>query len=228
MEKGDGKFAHVVFSSGKERTRAWKALREDIAGSEEGILKLDEEVMEALVEKTRILRHQSHLGHDENENDDAVVDETTNKLMGIQAIVHQYKLKAYRHIPRQKLMELCNEAMSAYEHTEAEAERRAKQLAEQPDEDGFITVTHGSSTPSFGAANDLEQQHHEVGKRGKGSKRNRKRKADNRSGTGEFSDFYKFQWKELKKKEMQDLKARFEKDLEKVKKMKEERAFRPF
>eukprot|EP00804_Cyclotella_cryptica_P016119 CCRYP_004239-RA/>CCRYP_004239-RA protein AED:0.26 eAED:0.26 QI:0/-1/0/1/-1/1/1/0/110 len=38
MEKGDGKFAHVVFSSGKERTRAWKALREDIAGSEEGIL----------------------------------------------------------------------------------------------------------------------------------------------------------------------------------------------
>ena len=44
MEKGDGKFAHVVFSLGKERTRAWKALRVDIAGSEEGILQLDDEV----------------------------------------------------------------------------------------------------------------------------------------------------------------------------------------
>ena len=56
MEKGDGKFAHVVFSSGKgkKRTRAWKALQEDIAGSEEGILQLDDEVMEALLEKTRI------------------------------------------------------------------------------------------------------------------------------------------------------------------------------
>ncbi|KAL3780305.1 hypothetical protein HJC23_010567, partial [Cyclotella cryptica] len=169
MEKGDGKFAHVVFSSGKERKRAWKALLEDIAWSEEGILQLDDEIMEALVEKTRILQH----------------------------------------------LELCNKAMSAYEHTEAEAERRAKQLAEQPDEDGFITVTHGSSTPSFGAANDLEkQQHHEVGKRGMDPR-----------GTGNKK------WtiaQELKKKEMQDLKARFEEDLEKVKKMKEERAFWPF
>eukprot|EP00804_Cyclotella_cryptica_P026734 CCRYP_007954-RA/>CCRYP_007954-RA protein AED:0.13 eAED:0.05 QI:0/0/0/1/1/1/2/0/105 len=104
--------------------------------------------------------------------------------------------------------------MSAYEHTEAEVERRAKQLAEQPDEDGFITVTHRSSTPSFGATNDLEQQqHHEVGKWGR-----------DRRGTGNKK------WtinQELKKKEMQDLKAGFEEDLETVKEMKEERAFRP-
>ncbi|KAL3782866.1 hypothetical protein HJC23_008860 [Cyclotella cryptica] len=158
MEKGDGKFAHVVFSSGKERTRAWKAIWEDIAGNEEGILQLDDEVTEALVEKTGLLQH----------------------------------------------LELYNKAMWAYEDTEAEAERRAKQLAEQPDEDGFITITHGSSTPLFGAANDFkQQQHHEVGKRGRDPR-----------GTGNEK------WtidQELKKKEMQDLKARFEEDLEKVK-----------
>eukprot|EP00804_Cyclotella_cryptica_P016120 CCRYP_004232-RA/>CCRYP_004232-RA protein AED:0.27 eAED:0.27 QI:0/0/0/0.5/1/1/2/0/300 len=99
MEKGDGKFAHVVFSSGKERTRVWKALGEDIAGSEEGILQLDDEDMEALVEKTRILRH----------------------------------------------LELCNEAMSAYEHTEAEPERRVKQLAEKPDDWSILRYDRISS-----------------------------------------------------------------------------------
>ncbi|KAL3792443.1 hypothetical protein HJC23_001561 [Cyclotella cryptica] len=139
MEKGDGKFAHVVFSSGKERMRAWKALREDIAGSEEGILQLDGEVTEALVEKTGLLQH----------------------------------------------LELCNEAMSAYALTKVEAERRAKQLAEQPDEDGFITITHGSSTPSFGAANATASQ---GGQAREGSKRNRNRKVDNRSGA-EFRTF---------------------------------------
>ncbi|KAL3796271.1 hypothetical protein HJC23_008591, partial [Cyclotella cryptica] len=97
-------------------------------------------------------------------------------------------------VEKTRILQHLKQVMSAYEHTEAEVERRAKQLAEQPDEDGFITVTHRSSTPSFGATNDLEQQqHHE----------------------------------ELKKKEMQDLKAGFEEDLETVKEMKEERAFRP-
>jgi ribosomal RNA-processing protein 7 len=123
-------------------------------------------------------------------------------------------------------MDLCNATMTSYEQSEAEASARAKRLAEEPDEDGFITVTHNSSAPSFGG-DDLESTQHQIG-RGKGSKRNRKRKAENRHGGGEFSDFYKFQWKEKKKREMNDLKARFEEDLEKVKRMKEERAFRPF
>ena len=128
-------------------------------------------------------------------------------------------------MPRQQLMELRNETMSSYEQSGAEAEARAKRLAEEPGEHGFITVSHGSSTLSFGAK--LETTQHQVG-RGKGSKRNRKRKADNYHGGGEFSDFYKFQWKEKKKKEMSDLKTKFQDDLEKVARMNEERAFRPF
>ena len=125
--------------------------------------------------------------------------------------------------------------MSTFEFSEAESLRRAKLAAEQPDEDGFITVTHvGSSSkvaaPSFTA--DFEENVHE--RRGGKRIRSRKRKNNvsgderNRSGAGEFTDFYRFQRRDEKKKEVQDLKARFEEDLEKVRKMKEERAFRPF
>jgi ribosomal RNA-processing protein 7 len=113
--------------------------------------------------------------------------------------------------------------MAAFEDQEAEAERRAKLAAEQPDDDGFITVTHGS-TPSFGAANDFEEEKHNVHRR-KAGKRSRKRKA---TGADELSDFYRFQLKETRKKEVQDLKARFVEDLKKVKKLKEEKAYRPF
>jgi ribosomal RNA-processing protein 7 len=217
-ERGDGKFAHVIFSSGKEMKRAMRGLSDDAMQSHDGILKLDDETLDRLVQETARLRR----------NDDSLVqdddDAMANNLSGIHAIVHQHHIKSYRHIPRSQLMEQCNSAMSAYEQTEAAASARAKALASQPDDDGFITVTH-SSTNAF--SNELETTQHEVG-RSKGSKRNRKRKADNRHGGSEFHDFYKFQWKETKKREMNDLKKRFEEDLEKVKRMKEERGFRPF
>eukprot|EP00956_Cyclotella_meneghiniana_P021024 scaffold37788_cov57-Cyclotella_meneghiniana.AAC.2 len=219
LERGDGKFAHVVFTSGKELKRGMKGIRDDMENN--GHVQLNNDEIHALVEQTEILRRQS-------DNEDVTDKEAMSEIRaprGIHAIVQKYKLSAYRHMPRQQLMELCNATMSSYEQSEAEAEARAKRLAEEPDEDGFITVTHGSSTPSFGA--ELETTQHQVG-RGKGSKRNRKRKADNRHGGGEFSDFYKFQWKEKKKQEMSDLKTKFQDDLEKVKRMKEERAFRPF
>ena len=220
-ERGDGKFAHVVFSSRQEMKKAIKAIREDVETNE--ILRLDDDTIDALVQETQVLRRQLvNQGSEVNE------DEVSNikPLTGIHAVVQQYEQSAYRHMSRQQLMEKCNTIMSAYEQSELAAQENAKRATEQPDEDGFITVTHGSSTPSF-LDDELETTQHQVG-RGKGSKRTRKRKADNRSGAGEFADFYKFQWKEMKKKEMSDLKARFEEDLEKVKKMKEERAFRPF
>ena len=101
---------------------------------------------------------------------------------------------------RQQLMQLCNETMAAYEDQEAEAERRAKLAAEQPDEDGFITVTHGT-TPSFGAANDFEEEKHGAHRR-KAGKRSRKRKA---TGADELQDFYRFQMKETRKKAKEPL-----------------------
>jgi ribosomal RNA-processing protein 7 len=218
-EKGDGKFAHVVFANGKEMKRAIKAVKEDVETN--GMVILTEEILDGLLRQTELLRRQA--------NQDAQNDEQVHKAKqpsGIHAIAAQYAKSSYRHMTRSQLMDLCNTTMTSYEQSEAEASARAKRLAEEPDEDGFITVTHNSSTPTFGV-DLLESTQHPIG-RSKGSKRNRKRKAENRHGGGEFSDFYKFQWKEVKRREMNDLKARFEEDLEKVKRMKEERAFRPF
>lgn len=219
-EKGDGKFAHVVFPNGKEMKRALRGIKEDAEENE--MVQLENEVFVELAQQTDLLRH----AEDSHDDDGDKAISKLEKLSGIQSIASQYARSANRHLSRSQLMEQCNALMSKYEQSESEAARRAKRLAEEPDEDGFITVTHNSSTPTF-SSSELETTQLQIG-RGKGSKRSRKRKAENRHGGGEFSDFYKFQWKEMKKKEMNDLKARFEEDLEKVKRMKEERAFRPF
>jgi len=222
--RGDGKFAHVVFTSGKEMKKALKMLNREIAEADDLFaIRLDEDRMEQLtMETAQLLSNENHQSDDDDESQDDEEKETEKTLTGIQAIAAQAKQKAGRHISRQKLMQMCNEAMASFETQEAEAERRAKKASEQPDEDGFITVAHGS-TPSFGVTNDLEEESHH---RRKAGKRNRKRKAG--SGADELTDFYRFQMKETRKKEVQDLKKRFEEDLAKVKKMKEERAYRPF
>ena len=229
--KGDGKFAHVVFTSGKELKKATKALKKEMSGAGEDlfVIRLDNDRMEQLKMETAQLMMSTRSNNDSDSEDDEeeVTDATTSNLTGIQAVAEQARQKAGRHISRQKLLEMCNAAMAAFEDEEAESERRAKLAAEQPDEDGFITVTHGSSAPSFGTTNDLEEEQYH---RRKGGKRNRKRKAASGvvSGADELQDFYRFQLKETRKKEVGDLKKRFEEDLAKVKKMKEERAYRPF
>jgi ribosomal RNA-processing protein 7 len=218
FRRGDGKFAHVVFASSKEMKKALKKLDQEIsAATDVFVMRLDGEVIDQLKTKT------AQLSIDEtNDGDDEYKEAINHSLTGIHAIAAQSRQAAGRHISRQKLMQMCNDAMASFESEEEEAARRAKLASDQPDEDGFVTVSH-KSTPSFGAANDMEEDLHH---RRKAGKRNRKRKGG--SGADELSDFYRFQMKESRKKEAQDLKKRFEEDLAKVKKMKEERAYRPF
>jgi len=231
-KKGNGKFAHVVFTSSKEMKRALKLIKKEISSVKDGVfvMKLNDDRMEQLkLESQQLATQQNREEEEEEEDNDDSQDEdeedTTHQLTGIQAIAAQARHTANRHISRSKLMQMCNEAMASYETQETIQEENAKRLAEEPDEDGFITVTSKSSTPSFGITNDLEEEIHT--RRGKSSKRNRKRKAG-ASGADELTDFYRFQLKEQRKKEVIDLKQRFEEDLKKVKQMKEERKFRPF
>lgn len=231
-EKGNGKFAHIVFTSPKEMKRALKLIKKEIsdaASKDNGVfvMKLNDDRMEQLKLESQQLATQQNKEEEEDRDESNEEDEeedTTAQLTGIQAIAAQARRTANRHISRSKLMQLCNETMSAFETQETLQEENAKRLAEEPDEDGFITVTSKSSTPSFGITNDLEEEVYT--RRGK-SGRNRKRKAGG-SGADELSDFYRFQLKEQRKKEVIDLKQRFEEDLKKVKQMKEERKFRPF
>lgn len=222
-KRGDGKFAHVVFTSGKEMRKALKILKREICEADDDLfaMQLDGEKMDQLKIETAQLFSKDDHKSDDDESQDEEEEEIDNSLTGIHAIAAEAKRKAGRHISRQKLMKMCNDAMASFESDEADAELRAKQAAAQPDDDGFVTVTHKAT--SFGAANDLEEERHH---RRKAGKRNRKRKTA--SGADELPDFYRFQLKDTRKKEVQDLKTRFEEDLRKVKKMKEARLYRPF
>jgi len=226
-QKGDGKFAHVVFASSSDLKMAMKSIKQEVANSEDRLhsLSLGRDRIEELTRQTARLQRQPDEvdgNSDDDEHDEAGEEDGGDELTGIRAIAQEARVRAYRHMPRSELMEMCNSAMAAFEHEEVETERRAKMAADQPDDDGFVTVAQG--TPSFGTTNDLEEDKHA---RRRAGKRNRKRKAGG-SGADELQDFYRFQLKETRKKEVNDLKSMFEKDLAKVRKMKEERLYRPF
>ena len=225
--RGDGKFAHIVFTSSKEMKKALKLIKREISDVDDGdvfIMQLDEGRMEQLKTESQKLSNQTHKDvEDEDDDEEVTAANDLSKPTGLLAIAAKVREKAGRNISRSQLMQMCNNAMSMFEFHETELEQRAKLAAEQPDEDGFITVTHKKAT--FGTTDDLElEQHH----RRKAGKRSRKRKVGGLTGADELSDFYIFQRKETRKKEVSDLKARFEEDLQKVKKMREERAYRPF
>ena len=160
---------------------------------------VNDDTMEQLkIETARPVSDENHDSDDDDESQDQDGKETdASSLTGIHAIAAQARQKAGRHLSRQKLMQMCNEAMEFFQAEEAEAERMAKLAAEQPDEDGFVTVAHGSG-PSFGVTNDLEEERHQ---RRRGGKRNRKRKGVG-SGADELKDFYRFQLKETRKMEV--------------------------
>ena len=146
--------------------------------------------------------------------------------------------------------------MTSYEHDEEGMINEAKLAKDRPDQDGFVTVTHNkkktstsssmtmmTATSSIGLEEDgiggagRQRGGRQRGGGGRGmgddgsSKRNRsKRKSNNNiiSGADELTDFYRYQMKLTRKVEVQELKKRFEEDLVRVQKMKEERAYRPF
>jgi ribosomal RNA-processing protein 7 len=112
--------------------------------------------------------------------------------------------------------------MQAYEDDE-EAGRRAREVAKtQPDDDGFVTVNYSEAV---GDRTELENVTTGASRR-KGNKRSRNKKTG--TGADELEDFYRFQRKENKKRTLEDLRKQFEDDLHKVKRLKEERQYRPF
>jgi ribosomal RNA-processing protein 7 len=101
---------------------------------------------------------------------------------------------------------------------EAEEEIRERQRkANEPDEDGFVTVSYkkrrgGGSSLGGGA----------IIPEGRTSKRPRKKKEM------ELTNFYRFQVREAKRDQLAKLREKFEADKEKVQRMKEARQFKPF
>lgn len=103
---------------------------------------------------------------------------------------------------------------NAFNRKEKEAAELAKRLRNEPDEDGFVTVTRG------GRAAPASRNEAEEAKR-KMVERDTKKKS-------ETQDFYRFQLRERRKAEQAALLRRFEEDKRKVNAMREKRGkFRP-
>ena len=104
-----------------------------------------------------------------------------------------------------ELLESVNNYMTAYANQEAARTRRLQRLRQEPDEDGFITVTKGGRTgpaTQETAKEILEKQ--KVKQKG-------------------LEDFYRFQSREKKKERAGELIRKFEEDRDKVRKMREKR-----
>ena len=110
-----------------------------------------------------------------------------------------------RYPDKTALLASVNAYMTAYASRESVKARKLKTLRQQPDEDGFITVTKGGRNKPAReeeAREKLEKQK----ERQKG-----------------LEDFYRFQGREKRKERERELVRRFEEDKEKVRKMREGR-----
>lgn len=248
----EGSFAHVVFASSKDLRLALKALGKLMAsgpsekdGLPPAVTLGALEVQELVEASSKLLKKEEATNYgipmhpakqddsDSNSDDDQDngTGDSKNKKKrrklktGIHALAERQRTL---YVKRRFLMEACNAIMEQYEEAEEEATARARAAAQMPDDDGFVTVV-SSKAPAVGA--DLEDDVIGGGDAGgegrrKGSKRKRKKKEAR--GSSELTDFYRFQTKESRRKGLQELRERFEADLAKVKKLKEEKAYRAF
>ena len=157
-------------------------------------------------------------------NNNNVDDTSTRKHAGVLAVAQRYRESCKFLKSRSNLMDECNLVMQAYEDAE-DAKRRAQEAQKaEPDGDGFVTVSYSSKV---GSKVDFEQSATATTpSRRKGNKRNRKKKEA--VGSGELQDFYRFQRTNTRKRTMEDLRKQFEEDVRKVKRLKEEKEYRPF
>ena len=212
MYCSQGRYAHVVFASRTDMKKALRALVDVMSKTTmSAVVGLSFERLE--IQTLRDETKRQVYDYENNDNDQHVEQDSKR---GILKVADRYRASC-RSLSRESLLADCNAIMEQYETAE-EAEKRARETSKsEPDEDGFITVSYSSQ--SIGSERELEQ-----GGRRKGSKRSRKKKEANKG----LTDFYRFQTKESRKQSLQDLRKRFEQDLAKVKKMKEERQYRPF
>jgi ribosomal RNA-processing protein 7 len=97
--------------------------------------------------------------------------------------------------------------MTAFAAQEAAQARLQAKQRQEPDEDGFVTVTRGGRTGP--ARQDVAQEQAE--------KQKQKQKG--------LEDFYRFQTREKRKARAGELVRKFEEDKEKVKRMRERRGW---
>jgi len=100
-----------------------------------------------------------------------------------------------------------------YDEKKKEEERRLR-LSEKPDDDGWMTVTRKGRTK--GAP------------RTEASKTRIEQRDEKRQAKQQLVNFYSFQMKESKIKQLEEMRMKFEEDKKRIQLMKESRRFRPY
>lgn len=108
-----------------------------------------------------------------------------------------------RYPPRDELLRAVNDYMTIFDQAEEARRREAARKAQQPDEDGFITVTRGSKNNSTAREEEIKELMEKHKKQ-----------------TAGLEDFYRFQTREKKKERQMELLKKFEEDKKKLEEMK--------
>ena len=228
-EYDEGKYAHVVFVSKKEMRKALQSIRKlhcEISISREDISKL--------VAESNLLNRKEEIDVNDEESDSSDENMSKSKFAtdveesSLSSVARLVEKRRRNLIPRSVLMNQCNAIMEKFE--EEEEISRKKNLSNEPDEDGFVTVRHSNAV---GSKRELEENNQPSTlsssfSRRKGNKRSRKKKDGVVSGSSELKDFYRFQMRETRQKNIEELRSKFEEDLKEVKKMKEQKLYKPF
>lgn len=221
-----GRYAHITFSTSKGMKKFMSAFSKKDTNSSIKVSKLEiQELQDISASMCNIERRKlKHLDtnedfkkHQDAEDVNEYIEDKS--ISGIMKIVKSHRDR----VPsREILKDICEKIMTKYEDAEMEAQKRRDAAKNQPDEDGFITVSYANNV---GDATDFEKNGtlgSVQGRRGRERSRSRKKKDET------VHDFYRFQMKESKKRHTEDLKNRFQEDLKRVKQMKEDKMYRPF
>lgn len=211
------RFAHVLFASRQDLQKCIQALQAVMRtqeGGKGGGLTVDAIERQTLTDVVESRRNDKEA----EDKDPGASGETT----GIQRVYQDYLQQHRRHQNREALLAQCNAIMEEYEQRERE---RIQAMSSEPDADGFITVTHATQ-PAVDTT--LDEGHGRQQRSSVSRSRSRKRKKGS-SGALPQDDFYRFQTKEKRKQDVQTLRERFQQDLERIQKIKEQGGgFQPF
>jgi ribosomal RNA-processing protein 7 len=207
----DKKFAHVTYKSAKELKSAMQTFIEIMSDEDydQAVIAIDEVELQTLQDQS----------HDDDEGEMIEENVSQKPLEGIHAVVAKYR----RSLPnRDELLAACNATMDDYEVAVA-----ARSKKPTMDDDGFITVSYAKKDSA--TRDELMEQLPHGRKRekttvagsstGRTSGKSRSRKKQKKDVF--LKDFYRFQTKEYRKKEVQELRERFEQDLAKAKALQE-------
>ncbi|KAI3404383.2 hypothetical protein KGF56_002780 [Candida oxycetoniae] len=143
----------------------------------------------------------------------------SQSIWPIKFVSSSYYLTQYQSLmlDNEKLSEQVAQALSDFDRAEKESIENLQAQANLVDEDGFTLVVGSHRKTKAGV----------LGKQ-KLTKTIESEKAQKKSKKNEKPDFYRFQLRQRKKEEMNELLNKFKADQEKVRLMREKKRFRPY